>query len=82
MDKSEIGIISEGSKDSGDVGVSAYLSANPTITNTRGNVGDFDIKEKGWGSVLSTSGLLTPFALTDDVKRLNFSSIMNYTLFL
>lgn len=77
MDKSEIGVISEGSKDSGDVGVSAYLTANPTITNIRGNVGNFDIKEKGWGSVLSTSGLLTPFALTDDVKRLNFASIMN-----
>lgn len=77
MDKSEIGVISEGSKDSGDVGVSAYLSANPVIENVRGEIGDFDIKEKGWGSVLSTSGLLTPFALTDDVKRLNFASIMN-----
>lgn len=75
MHSSEIGVISEASKDSGDVGISAYMSANPTITNVRGNIGDFDFDKQGWSSVLSTSAMIAPFAKNDDVKRLNFSSI-------
>ncbi len=77
MHSSEIGVISEASKDSGDVGISAYMSANPKLSTTRGTIGKFDIKEDGWSSVLSTSAMLAPFALTDDVKRLNFSNIQS-----
>lgn len=76
---SERGIISEAGKDSGDVGITAYLSAIPKINSLRGDVGHFDFKneEDSWGSVLSTSALIAPFATTDDVKRLGFSSIQN-----
>lgn len=76
---SERGIVSEAGKDSGDVGITAYLSAVPKIKSIRGDVGtfDFNIPEDGWGSVLSTSALIAPFATNDDVKRLGFSSIQN-----
>jgi hypothetical protein len=51
------------------------MSANPTITNIRGNIGKFDFDKQGWSSVLSTSAMLSPFSKTDDVRRTNFSSI-------
>lgn len=69
---SEIGVVSEGAKDSGAVGISALLSANPKIASTRGEKGDYDIKKDGWSSTLSSSGLMAPFEINDDVKRLNF----------
>lgn len=77
LNTSEIGVISEAAKDNGDVGITAYLSATPKIKTSRGVVDKFDIKKDGWGSILSTSGLLMPFSTTDDTKRLNFSSIHN-----
>ena len=73
IDETEIGIISEASKDSGDVGITSYLTANPNIANTRGIIEKQ--KEIAWANLLSTNSLIAPFALTDDVKRLNFSSI-------
>lgn len=77
MDSSEIGIISEATKDSGDVGITAILSANPKINSLRGSIGSLNLKEDGWSSIMSTSAMLAPFGLSDDTKRLNFSSIMN-----
>jgi len=68
--KSEIGVISEGAKDSGAVGISAYLTASPNITNVRGTVGAIKPGD-GWGARLSTAGMLAPFGTKDDVKRLN-----------
>lgn len=76
MDTTEIGIISEAARDSTDVGITGYFTANPKITSTRGDIGDFDIKKDGWASAISTSAMLSPFGLMDDTKRLNFSSIM------
>ena len=73
LHESEIGIISEATKDSGDVGITSYLTANPNIANTRGIIEKK--KEEAWANLLSTNSLIAPFALTDDVKRLNFSSI-------
>lgn len=75
--ESELGIISEAGKDSGDVGISAYMSASPKLDDIRGSVGEFDIEKDGWVSALSTSAMLAPFALTDDPKRLMFSGIQN-----
>lgn len=71
---SERGIISEASKDSGDVGISAYLTAIPKIENTRGKIGSFNFKDDSWGSIFSTSAMLAPFARTDDVKRLKIGA--------
>lgn len=71
LHESEIGIMSEASKDSGDVGISAYLSAAPKIKNIRGFIDTFDFKKDGISSVLSTSAMLAGFAQTDDPKRLN-----------
>jgi len=71
----DIGVISEGHKDSGDVGISAYLSANPVIKNLRGMKGE--LKEIDFANVLSTSALLAPFSTTDDSKRLNFINVQN-----
>lgn len=68
---SEIGIISEGVKDNGQVGITAYLVPNPGIVNIRGNVKDVDASKVGWGDLLSTAALLSPFGTQDDGKRLN-----------
>lgn len=67
--KSEVGIISEGVKDSGDVGVSAYLSANPKILNARGMV-DTNQKDLSTANIFSTSAMLSPSGDMDDGKRL------------
>ena len=67
---SEIGIISEGSKDSGDVGVTAYMSANPKIKNTRGFVDKFNYKQDGWTSIVTTNANMMAESIKDDPKRL------------
>ena len=69
---SEIGIVSEAVKDNGQVGVTAYLTADPNITNMRGSVGGIDASEEGWGKLFSTAGLLTQWGDTDDMKRLKY----------
>lgn len=71
--KSEVGIISEAVKDSGDVGVSAYLSANPRILNVRGMV-DTNKKNLSAANIFSTSAMLSPNGDKDDGKRLNLAS--------
>jgi len=76
MHKSEIGVISESVKDSGAVGISAYMSAAPKLATTRGTFSKLN-KEDGWASKLSTSAMLAPFGTNDDSKRLNFVGIMN-----
>jgi len=71
MHPSEVGVVSEASKDSGDVGISVYLSANPKIKDTAGLSGEFSFEEDGFSSVLSTSALLAPASINDDVKRVD-----------
>lgn len=66
---SEIGIMSEATKDSGSVGITAYMSANPNIDNISGMITK-DNNNLSWSNRLSTVGMLTPFGLTDDGKRL------------
>ena len=77
MHESEIGTFSEGHKDNGQVGTTAYLSANPSIDNIRGIVKPKDEKDLQWGDILSTAGLLAPFADKDDSKRMNFINIQS-----
>ena len=61
---SDMGIISEATVDSGDVGINAFTSANPQIQNTLG----LPMKDKTINatSLLSTSSLLNPGAVNDD----------------
>ena len=77
FDESEVGVMSEATKDSGDVGITAYLTASPNITNTRGITKEFDNKKDGHAKLFSTSALLAPFSMNDGPQRLNFISIMN-----
>ena len=72
---SEIGIMSEAVKDNGDVGITAYMSANPTIESLRGLPGKLDFKKNGLSSVLSSVGMLMYGTTIDDPKRSVFSSI-------
>lgn len=73
---SELGIISESTKDSSDVGINVYLTANPSIINLRGIVkplGKNEVPETA--ALMSSPVLLTPFAINDSAKRVNFISI-------
>jgi len=75
---SDLGVISEATKDSGDVGISAGLSANPNIRDIRGRKAKpFDIEKDGPASLLSTSAMLAVGSDTDDPKRVGFVSIQN-----
>lgn len=64
---SDMGVISEATVDSSDVGINAYMSANPQFKNLRGIVKEN--KEFSPTSLLSTSALLAPGADKDDPKR-------------
>lgn len=70
VDPSEIGIVSEASKDSGDVGTTMYMSANPKIESIRGVVGKYDDTKDSKASTMSTIAMLMPGSTKDDVKRL------------
>lgn len=74
-DETDVGVISEGTKDSGDVGISAYLAPNANITSVYGMTRDYDPEIDGPASVMSTSALAVPAADRDDPKRLMFVGI-------
>ncbi|ECA2613912.1 hypothetical protein EJO52_24365, partial [Salmonella enterica subsp. enterica serovar Enteritidis] len=65
-DKSDIGVVSEGTKDSGDVGISAYLAPNANIVSVYGETKPYDEKTDGSSSIMSTSALAVPAADRDD----------------
>lgn len=69
------GFISEGTVDSGDVGVITYLAPNANITTLRGSVRLFDEKKDSTTSLLSTSSQLAFSADGDTPKRMGFISI-------
>lgn len=73
----DYGIVSEATKDSSDVAISTYFSANPKLTNLLGVTAPGNVEETPLTSVLSTSALCAPGALHDDPKRVNFISIQN-----
>lgn len=75
--RSDMGIISEATPDSGDVGINTYLTANPNFKTLRGTTAAYDAKEDGASNLLSTSALLSPAADSDDPKRVNFISIQH-----
>lgn len=72
--KDDIGVVSEGVKDSTDVGISAYISASPMLTTiygtSKGN--NTDLK---YSNIMATNTMLSPFLLMDDPKRVIYSAI-------
>ena len=72
----DIGVISESSKDNSDVGMSAYLSSNPKIEDARG-LKDTKDKDLSYSNILSTSNMLAPFANKEDPKRALYTNIQN-----
>lgn len=73
---SDLGVISESTKDSGDVAITTFLTADPNLTNLRGvprRLSDDD----GPTSLLSTSALISPGADRDEARRTNFISIQH-----
>lgn len=74
---SDIGIISEGSVDSGSVGVNTYLSQNPNFKSLRGISSGVKPKDVENSSLLSTASLISPGAEYDDPKRMMFAGIQH-----
>lgn len=70
----DMGIVSEATVDSSDVGVNAYLSANPKFRDLRG-LPLLDKKTATPSNLVSTSAILAPAADKDDPKRVNFISV-------
>lgn len=62
----DLGVVSESTQDSGDVGVVAYLSPNPNIIDMFGMTRRYDPEKDGPASILSSSTLNAPAADRDD----------------
>ncbi len=75
--KNDQGIISEATKDSGEVGINTYLAPNAQLKNTLGMPVDLDKKEITMASTFSSSVLASPAATHDDMKRMGFISIQH-----
>lgn len=73
--QNDMAVISEATKDSGQVGITTFLTANPKLTGLRGLTAPYNAEVDGPTSLLSTSALLSPCADRDDPKRVNFISI-------
>lgn len=73
----DLGVISEATKDSADVAITTFLTANPNLTNVRGETSRLNLKDAKASSVLSTSALMAPLSDRDDLRRVGFVSIQN-----
>lgn len=71
----DIGVISEATKDSSDVAINTYLTANPAFTSIRGLSKVSKPKETPPASLVSTSALVSVAADQDSAQRLNMVSI-------
>jgi hypothetical protein len=76
-DKSNLGIVSGDTADSGDAGAVAQLSLNPKITSLDGMVETNDVKALEPANVYSLPVMLAPGAMYDDDKRKNFIGIQH-----
>jgi hypothetical protein len=74
--KDDEGTVGEGTVDSGEVGVIAYLSPDANMIDLRGNT---RVKAPGDGpnKLLSSSALLSPCVEHDDMKRIGFVSVQH-----
>ena len=69
-----IGIISEATKDSGNVSICAQMPMNPTVSNLYGLFDYKDKKDLNSAEILSVSNLTMPCTTQDDGKRAGFVS--------
>jgi hypothetical protein len=75
--KHDMGVISESTVDSGDVGINTYTSADPQFDSVLGTTKGYEIGKTGATALLSTSALVSPGADIDDPKRVNFIAIQH-----
>jgi hypothetical protein len=73
--EADLGVVSESTVDSGDVGVIAYLTQDPNFTDMRYNSRPFDHASESPGKLLSTCSQLAVASTNDDSKRIAFISI-------
>jgi hypothetical protein len=73
--EADVGVVSESTVDSGDVGVIAYLTPDANFDSMRGTTRPFDPTTDGPARQLSTCALLGVATTNDDPKRINFVSI-------
>lgn len=69
--QSDLGVVSESTQDSGDVGVVAYLSPNANIVDMFGTTREWNKEKDGPSCILSSSSLNAPGVQHDDGKRIN-----------
>jgi len=75
--QNDMGVISEATKDSSDVAINTYTSADPQFNSLRGTTKPYDFNKTGPTALLSTSALLSVASDKDDPKRVNFISIQH-----
>lgn len=71
------GVTSEGTVDSGDVGINVYTSADPQFNSVRGTANPYVDGQTGATALLSTSALVSPGIDGDDLRRANFAGIQH-----
>lgn len=73
--RNDMGVTSESTVDSGDVGINVYTSADPQFNSLYGTAKPYEIGKTGATALFSTSALLAPGSDRDDPKRVNFVAI-------
>ena len=73
--RGDMGVISESTVDSSDVGINTYTSADPQFNSLLGTTNRYEVGKTGATALLSTSALLAPSSDIDDPKRVNFVGI-------
>jgi hypothetical protein len=72
--KDDVGVLSEGTADSGKVGMNAMTTFDPKVSNTAGILeakGAADVKP---ANCLTIHSLVSPFSTCDDAKRIKHST--------
>jgi len=75
--KSDLGIISGDTVDSGDVGTTSYMSSNPLLSDVDGMPGKDDRDNLSISQYISGPVALAPGTFFDDDKRANFVGIQH-----
>jgi len=73
--ESDLGIVSGNTVDNGDVGITAFLTANPGFDTIDGTTNRGKVEDLKPGQLLSFVDGLVPDTLMDDAKRQNFVGI-------
>lgn len=75
--ESDLGVISGDTVDSGDVGITSYMSANPILDTLDGTAKDVPRNGLETAQYISSTVALAPGAMFDDDKRANFIGIQH-----